>query len=240
MRKALFTTNTDLSVDYFFNHNWDIYTYNESSGTNTYDVVYFRDPFNDKNLITQKEEMDSLIRRFKNSKIIDSTLSYQDMIDTEDKLNQYKIYGDFMPKTFLPSNTQFVPGEYIAKKRISQRAKDIIFEIDHPLNDDWIYQELLEIKEELRVYAVFKRPQATIKTSKAFGKVKVIGGRKLKNEEIKFAEEIAKMSSLDFIGMDIAVLKNGNLKLIEVNRSPQFKRFAELYGEDYFSPLLDI
>jgi PleD family two-component response regulator len=36
------------------------------------------------------------------------------------------------------------------------------------------------------------------------------------------------------------ILKNGELKLIEVNRSPQFKRFIEMYDESPLSGILNI
>ena len=101
----------------------------------------------------------------------------------------------------------------------------------------------MDIQEELRVYAIFGNPveQATIKTSKSpESKVKVVGKRQLTEKEKDICKKIAVLSGLDFIGIDLAVLKNGELKLIEVNRSPQFKRFVEMYGESPLSEILNI
>ena len=133
-------------------------------------------------------------------------------------------------------------GKHLAKPRISQRAKDILLHLDREIDDGWIIQELLDIKEELRVYAIFGEvvPQATIKTSKASGKVKVVGGRLLNAKEKDFCKKIAELSKLDFIGVDLAILKNGDLKCIEVNRSPQFSRFIEIYGEKPLLPILNL
>ena len=67
--------------------------------------------------------------------------------------------------------------------------------------------------------------------------------RELKSQGVKekdICKKIAVLSRLDFIGIDLAVLKNGELKLIEVNRSPQFKRFVEMYGESPLSEILNI
>ena len=46
----------------------------------------------------------------------------------------------------------------------------------------------------------------------------------------KTPEYVARLSKLDFIGIDVARIGDGSLKLIEVDRSPQFKRFTEITG----------
>ena len=186
-----------------------------------------------------KEYVENALKTFHFSKSIDNITTYEQIESFEDKYRQYMLYSDYMPNTFLPSNGTFCNGKHLAKKRISQRAKDIYFS-EANFDDSYIIQDLMDIQEELRVYAIFGNPveQATIKTSKSpESKVKVVGKRQLTEKEKDICEKIATLSGLDFIGIDLAVLKNGELKLIEVNRSPQFKRFVEMYGE---SPLFEI
>lgn len=245
--KAIFTTKKDLSAEYFAKNNWDVYLYDtgtlkDKAPIKDYGAVYFRDPFNDSTLNLDIVALDNLITQFSAARSIDGIRSYDDMITFEDKWNQAQKYSDFTPKTYLPSQIEFIKGQHLAKKRISQRAKDILFELDGRLDDQWIIQELLDIKEELRVYAVFSQviPQATIKASKINGKVKVIGARELNAKEIEFCSRIAEKSGLDFIGIDLAVLEGSDLRLIEVNRSPQFKRFVELYGEEPLTGILSL
>ena len=242
--KAVITTKKDLSATFFEKHEWDIYLYDELSGRNSdYDVVYLRDPFNDQEISPRaKEYVENALKTFHFSKSIDNITAYEQMESFEDKYRQYMLYSDYMPNTFLPSNGTFRNGEHLAKKRISQRAKDIYFS-EANFDDSYIIQDLMDIQEELRVYAIFGNPveQATIKTSKSpESKVKVVGKRQLTEKEKDICGKIATLSGLDFIGIDLAVLKNGELKLIEVNRSPQFKRFVEMYGESPLSEILNI
>lgn len=238
--KALVTTAKDLSSEWFEKHGWDIILYGSDS-KKEYETVYFRDPFNDDTV--SEESVRTSLANIHGSRSIDGIESFEDMLSCEDKYNQYQLYRDWMPATFLPSETQFVQGRHLAKKRISQRAKDILFDItDVEIDDNWIFQEIMDIVEELRVYAVLGNviPQASIKSSKINGKVKVIGKKDLSEKELEFCKEISDKSGLDFIGIDVAVLSDGSLKLIEVNRSPQFKKFVELYGEAPLLGILDI
>lgn len=242
--KAIITTKKDLSATFFEQHGWDIYLYNELSGHDcNYDVVYLRDPFNDQEIsLRAKEYVENALKTFHFSKSIDNITTYEQIESFEDKYRQYMLYSDYMPNTFLPSNGTFCNGKHLAKKRISQRAKDIYFS-EANFDDSYIIQDLMDIQEELRVYAIFSNPveQATIKTSKSpESKVKVVGKRQLTEKEKDICKKIAVLSRLDFIGIDLAVLKNGELKLIEVNRSPQFKRFVEIYGESPLSEILNI
>ncbi|MCQ2571118.1 MAG: ATP-grasp domain-containing protein [Candidatus Saccharibacteria bacterium] len=239
--KAIITTRKDLSADIFRRHGWDVFIYGSDYGDSSkYDIVYFRDPFNDIGVL-DKTVAERAIGLFKNARSIDNVTSFDYLYELEDKFNQYKMYRDLMPATFLPYECEFVKGRHLAKKRISQRSKDIYFDCPEQLGDDWIIQELLDIKEELRVYVVFGEviPQATIK-AKVDGKVKIVGGRILNENEISLCKEIARRSNLNFIGIDLAVLNNGELKLIEVNRSPQFIRFSEIYNESVLTGILDI
>lgn len=244
--KALITTKKDLSADIFARHGWSVFLYDSFNERDIdgeqFNMVYFRDPFNDDSIENYKYRIDMVINQFSEAKSIDEIRSFDDMKRIEDKWSQALLYGDLMPSTSLYSDCDFILGKHLAKKRISQRAKDIVFAPNDTLNDDWIMQELLNIKEELRVYSVFGEvlPEATIKTSKTTGKVKVINKRRLSDEEVVFCKQVAKKSNLDFIGIDLAILQNSDLKLIEVNRSPQFKRFVDYYGDTTLSAILDI
>lgn len=242
--KAVITTVKDLSADIFREHGWNIYFYDKlPENSMYYDTIYMRDPFNDYNVAFHAEKyVENALKVFRFSKSIDNITTYKQMEFFEDKYHQFIQYSDFMPNSFLPSDGAFCDGRHLAKKRISQRAKDIYFSKAN-FDDSYIIQDLMDIQEELRIYAVFGDlvEQATIKTSKSpSSKVKVIGKRYLTEKEKEMCRKIAVVSRLDFIGIDLAVLRNGNLKLIEVNRSPQFKRFVELCGEFSLSKILDI
>ena len=242
--KAIITTVKDLSADIFGEHGWDIYFYDKLPKSDpTYDTIYLRDPFNDENIAPYaKQYVEDALRAFRFLRSIDSITSYDQMKSFEDKYNQFMLYSEYMPNTFLPSAGEFCEGEHLAKKRISQRAKGIYFEKAN-FDDSYIIQDLMDIQEELRVYAIFGNlvEQATIRSSKSpDSKVKVVGKRNLTEKEKEICGKIVTLSKLDFIGIDLAVLKNGELKLIEVNRSPQFKRFVELYGEAPLSGILDL
>ena len=241
--KILVTTPKDLSSDLFAEHGWEIVQYGSGApGDREYEIVYYRDPFNDDN-VSEKMVEESL-KKVHGQRSIDNIKTYAEMLLFEDKYNQYKTYHDLMPKTFLPSEFYHLEkSNYLAKKRISQRSKDIIFDLsDDRIDDNYIIQEIIDIDEELRVYIIFGEiiQQATIKSSKINGKVKVIGKRDLSEIELSFCQVIAERTKLDFIGIDLAVLKDGGVKLIEVNRSPQFLKYAELYGEESLSGILDL
>lgn len=246
MEKAIVTTKTDASARFFRENGWKVYLYDSIEDDffeQKNNLIYYRDPFNDVSYRPDEQKTNYLIGKFNHIRSIDGITSFNDLLLIEDKWVQAKNYENYMPKTKLFSQVTFIPGKHIAKKRISQRSKDILFDLeDHQLDDNWIVQELLRIKEELRVYAVFGNviPEATIKTSKLDGKVKVVGGRKLKAKEIEICETIAKKSGLDFLGIDLVVLENGETKVLEVNRSPQFSRFVEIFGEKPLAGILKI
>jgi len=134
--KALFTTEKDYSSEHFKNHGWDVFLYKNLPVLGDYKIVYFRDPFNDANYQPDENAINSLIGRFSQARSIDGIRTFGDIYSFEDKWNQAQIYGELGPKTFLPSVCEFVPGRMLAKKRISQRAKDILFEVDRPKDDN--------------------------------------------------------------------------------------------------------
>lgn len=242
MRKLLYTTHTDLSIEYFTD--WDIDYYdNPCPNPQSADLVYFRDPFNDDSYTPNPEQINRLIKYHQGSKIVDHLTSFPDIVKAEDKYLQSQQYGDLYPNTWLPSQQAFTPGKHLAKPRISQRAKDILFVInDRKLDDNWIIQDLLDIKEELRVYVVNGQiiQPASIKSPKSSGKVKVIGTRPITTAEQTFVQEALSYCPLDIVGFDIAVLGNGDYKVIEANRSPQFRRYTEQTGINIAKLMNDI
>lgn len=237
--KILVTTKNDLSVNYF--SSWDVIYLEECTSTNIdilgYDIAYLRDPFNNPSVYTPDEAViDSILSKANAKYYIDRVNSFARAKRIEDKYLQYKTYGDLMPETYLATKKEFVEGEYIIKPRISQRAKNIIFTKEElikkypKIKNDLIIQKRMDIKEELRVYIVRGAvlSVACVKTSKASGRVKVVGERTLKRNEVEFALQCySKNKKLDFIGLDVAILDDLSLKLIEVNRSPQFARYVE-------------
>ena len=209
MTKILWTTKNDLSAHLF--EGWDVAFYENQEPMNPAELVYFRDPFNDENFQPVPEKIDTIINFYRNSKSIDNIRCFDDMKNIEDKYCQYKIFGeDMMPKTYLPSQIKFEVGKHLAKPRISQRAKNILFEIGNvELDDSWIIQEILPIKEEIRVYVVRGKifETVSIKSSKQFGKVKVVGVRDISEEELVFVREaVRKIPMIDFVGFDVAIL----------------------------------
>lgn len=234
--KFLYTTHTDLSEPLFRADGWSVAYYDQTNAAippSSGDLVYFRDPFNDPLYQPNPMHLDRLIASCKNCRIIDQVTCFQDLVNAEDKFLQSKTYLPFYPKTWLPSEQTFIVGQHLAKPRISQRARDILFTLDdRKLDDYWIIQELLDIAEELRIYLIGGQilPQASIKSSKSSGKVKVIGSRAISLAEQTFVRQAMQDTSLDFAGIDLAVLANGEYRLIEVNRSPQFRRYTERTG----------
>ncbi len=207
MKKVLATTNNDNSEPYFAG--WEIFKYSDEITPIECDLVYFRDPFNDPNYVANPDEINAKIGQISAQTSVDGVTSFSDMQKVEDKWLQYQDYADFMPQTWLPSTHEFRPGLDMAKPRISQRAKDILFELgDRQIDDSWIIQEKMDIQEELRIYVVRGQilKTASIKSSKSSGKVKVLGTRELSSEEYNFVNELAKYCPLDFYGLDLAIL----------------------------------
>lgn len=203
----------------------------------TFDFVYFRDPFNGANY--NIEAIDAIIKTVltmqPHARYVDQAKTLDDML-FEDKLIQYKIFEDFMPRTELLLNkSQFETGKNIIKKRISARARDIAFEFNTKyLGGDYIVQPLLDIRQEYRVYCMSGAviAEATTRSSKTPDtKVKIQAEIRLPVAVMDFAEKISgQLAKYDLVGLDIVVTKDGQLFLIEANRSCQFMAFARLTG----------
>lgn len=239
----ILTTKHDQSIEFFVGPNVTIGFFEDDdqvlkdifSGAQ-FDVIYVRDPFNGRNFQLQNIERKlQLVNAMQPSaRYVDEVRTLEDVL-FEDKWRQAQILGKFMPSTWLGGTVEFIERKHIAKKRISSRSRDIIFEKTPELNQDWIFQDILPIQEELRVYVLHGGviQLASIKKSKqSTEKTKVISVRKLTASELQFVQQVvAYLPDIDFMGLDIALTESG-LRLIEVNRSPQFKRYNELSGND--------
>lgn len=243
MQPLLFTTATDLSAPYFEAAGWQIFTYAAlPASLPPAQLVYFRDPFNDPDFIPDSTALDHLISHYAAAQSVDHIRSFRDMLSAEDKYLQSRRLGDLYPVTHLPSQRGFTPGRDLAKPRISQRAKNILFDLgDRQLDDSWLIQPRLDIQEELRVYTIGHQilDLASIKSSKSTGAVKVTGTRQLTPAEHDFIAAALKRCNFDLIGFDLACLTDDTLTLIEVNRSPQFRRYTELTGTNLAQILTD-
>lgn len=236
MRWLIVTTDEDRSRDYF---SWaDSVRYTDAIGMlhGEYDVIYFRDPFNTGEYDVEyiKSTLVHIKQQYPEAVYIDAVTRYEDLL-FEDKWRQYQLVGEFMPSTELfDTKSKFRAGSTIVKKRISARARDIIQTNEQLVDialEEYIVQEKIDIDAEYRVYTIGNRvlPFMTQKSSKTLDtKVKVLGVTKIDDAVAQFVQKIqAKLEDLDLLGYDIARTPTG-LALIEVNRSPQFKRYNEL------------
>lgn len=233
------TTQKDISLPYlendhtvvaYFEH--DPKEFESVLRERTFQVIYIRDPFNnppfDTEDITRRLEL--LYSLQPNARYIDSAQDI-DKVFFEDKWVQYQTLAEVIPETVMGKTGEIVGEGKIAKKRISARSRDILFPGDVLPGDDWIIQNALYIKEELRVYVIKGEiiPLASIKRSKANDQTtKVVGIRELTQQETDFvAKVVAKVPWMDFAGFDIVMCEEG-LYLLEANRAPQFKKYSEL------------
>jgi hypothetical protein len=210
-----------------------------------YDIVYFRDPYNVGTY--SREKINNTIQAIVESNIsayfIDTIRSIED-INIEDKWIQYEKFTPFMPSTkLLLFESDFIEGKHIIKKRISSRARDVHFEMKSEyLGDEYIFQEILPIKTEYRVYIVNNKilEFISVKTTKSpSSKVKVADIVKITPQLKSYVAKIGVyLNKLDLYGLDIALLDDGTYRLIEVNRSPQFSKYYALSGVNIADELL--
>ena len=210
-----------------------------------FDIVYVRDPFNTRNydLYSIQQLLEMLARTQSDAYFVDHTKTWQDVL-FEDKWLQYKRLGQFMPATeILAERTQFEPGRNIIKERLASRSRGLHFNLeDRMLDGNFIVQPLLHLEREYRVFVV--RGQVLDVASLRSSKTPEQKLRTLKVVDIpadvrNFAERVSKeLPEFDLLGLDIAELPDGQLVLIEANRSCQFKKFAELSGINPAAELL--
>lgn len=230
------TTPNDLSIDSFLDisgvETEVIYYGDDMQSLTDVDLVYFRDPFVVQYDIGSIERTVREVARA-GAYSIDHIKSIDDLF-FEDKWKQYLRLSSYMPNTRLLSDGVDAQG-VIIKKRISSRAKAIMFDTSEVEGDfeDYIIQDMMEIHKEYRVYCVAGNiiDTVSVKTSKTkTQKVKVDHIEPLPSDVGYLCSDIMRaIPELDFVGIDLARTPEG-LRLIEVNRAPQFKKFSELTG----------
>jgi len=219
----------------------------------SYDTVYIRSHFSQQSTLPQnfRSEIDSLVQQAKGKnpkvKFIDDMDNVDTIVAFEDKWLQYTTFGKFMPRTELYDNnlntSSFVRPVY--KNRLSSRGSGITWDREKVVGSpgNWIVQESLEIREELRVYIIFGEvyPIGAVKQSMTEGnKAQGVNSRALTQDEIKFSLNLIEQTpGLDVVGIDIASTSDGKISLMEVNRSPGFAKFYELTGFNLADKLYD-
>lgn len=246
MKNLVVTVSPDSSLDLLRSHadilvlDKDVMEISDA----LYDTVYIRSHFSQLSTLPQnfRNEIDEVVKRVKhanqNVTFIDDMDNVDAIVAFEDKWLQYRIFSTFMPRTELYDSTadisRFVLPIY--KNRLSSRGSGVTWERQNAVDskDSWIVQESLDIQEELRIYIVLGKvyPVGAVKQSMTEeAKAKSIHSRALVQDEIDFSSKIIEQSpGLDIVGIDIARTPDGELNLIEVNRSPGFAKFHELTG----------
>lgn len=217
----------------------------------TYDTVYIRSHFGHPSMSPQtyRNKIEDILDKAKRSnskvKFIDGMDNVDALVSFEDKWQQYKLFGKFMPRTVLytddtDSSTFSYP---VYKKRLSSRGNGVTWnqEEAEPWTKEWVVQESLDIAEELRIYVICDEVYdvgAVRRNKTSQQNTQVISTRKLLQNEIDFSLSImAKAPELDFVGLDIARAADRSLVLLEANRSPGFAKFSELSGVNLASVL---
>lgn len=237
---VLVTTTADLSIEQFRPFCQIILldssqSFDDSSVISRCHSVYIRSQFNNPRTMpynfTQRIDAIGRIARECRVPIIDQMGTVQEIVDFEDKWQQFQKFGEYMPRTTLATDTALDGGPVIFKKRISSRATGIAWSRREIVGDprDWVCQALLEVEEELRVYIIRGEVVdiAAVRQNKTVDqKIRVTGVRKITKEEKRFAKGVyQRYPQLDFIGIDVALTPDGP-RLIEVNRSPIFSSFT--------------
>jgi hypothetical protein len=250
-RWCIITTSADRSLNYFLESNGrfvDVLTYDQPNFDDRvapYDVVYFRDPFNKKGYDTEqiRKLVETIRTHSPDARSVDAICTYDDLL-FEDKWRQYTLFQAFMPHTELLDVPRPSDGAYVMKARLSSRSKGVYFQPTSlpDVREEYIVQAPLDITKEYRVFVMNGEVvnQAGIRTPKtAHNRMRTVGIEALNSELSAFVRQITEVSPVrDFIGCDIAETAQG-FKLIEVNRSPQFRRYNELAGVNLGTMLMD-
>jgi len=219
----------------------------------SYDTIYIRSHFSEPALTPEyfRHEIERLVQSAKTTnpkvRFIDSMDTVDTIMAFEDKWLQYETFGSFMPRTELYDESidtsSFVRPVY--KNRLSSNGSGVTWDQEKAVrsNNEWIIQESLDIEEELRIYILFGEvyPIGAVRRNMTEGhKAQAIDSRKLSEDEINFSLSLMKRSvGLDIVGIDVARTVDGELRLIEVNRSPGFAKFEELTGVNLASLLYE-
>ena len=237
MHWLIVTTDSDTSIPYFIEsrENIDAIKYGDPLPSSfDYEVVYFRDPFNtgEYNIQVIQDMVMGVVKRYPQAYFVDGIKSYDELM-IEDKWRQYEKLEAFMPPSSLLTKKSELNGEKIAKKRVSARARDIAFipeDIDGEVSE-YVLQDRLNITREYRVFSIGSKvlPITAVKSPKTpIARVKVQAEISTPAPLETFTRKIlTELPEYDFLGFDIAETEAGYV-LIEVNRSPQFKRYNEI------------
>jgi len=226
----LLINNKNVFIDFIL-LNENIKTIISKIKKNNPDYIYIRDPFNSTlDVNSSIKKLEYIMDNF-NWQYIDNISGIDDFL-FEDKFIQYKKYSKFMPKTMLLSQYNNNYKNYIVKKRISSKAKWIFFDINEIdwNKDDYIIQERIKAEKEYRIYVLknYIIPVWLIKTTKtSTTKVLVKDKTDIPFELNKFIKDIIKWNKFDLIWLDI-IYSGNKYYLLEINRSPQFKKFFKL------------
>ncbi len=214
--------------------------------TTPYDTLYIRSHFGTPSMQPQqfRREIENLAAKAKrinpDIRFIDDTDTVDKILIAEDKWRQYTTYKDFMPLTQLLNDElgQHDLKHPIYKKRLSSRSTGVTWDRENVMGapDDWIIQESITILEELRIYVIHGKvhPTGVVRQSMTSQQpTQGVRARDLEQDELDFSLAISKQArGMDLMGLDVARSINGDLYLLEVNRSPGFAVFATLTGDN--------
>lgn len=209
-----------------------------------YDTLYIRSCFGHSATLPQnfrtetKDIVHRAIQENPDIKFIDEVDTVEKILAFEDKWLQYKLFSNFMPRTQLLNDTVSIASfeRPVFKNRLSSRGNGVTWDIEKVTSfaGEWIVQESLDIAEELRVYVIRGKVYssgAVRQSMTSEQKTRVVGYRDLTQDEIDFSFAISRQANgMDIIGIDIARTSEGELRLMEANRSPGFAAFAKLTG----------
>lgn len=106
-------------------------------------------------------------------------------------------------------------------------------------------QDVMEIGRDYRVLILGRRALGAMERRAAPGKITAnysqggsVKRAELQETEMKTAMVAAKVMGLEFAGVDLIQDRNGELKLLEVNRCPQFRGFEKATGINVASELV--
>ena len=207
-----------------------------------YDTVYIRSHFSQPSTLPQvyRTEIETLVRQ---AKEVNPEVVFVDGMDTvdaivkfEDKWSQYEIFGKYMPRTARYNEGDDVSDfiRPVFKARLSSRGQGVTWNQGEATSESatWIVQETLDIQEELRIFVIHGKafPLGAIRQSMtAESTAAIMNSRELTRDEIEFAKKVVgAFPSLDIVGLDVARTIDGQLKIMEVNRSPGFAKFYAL------------
>lgn len=206
------------------------------------DKILLRDPYNTGN--NYDRYLKYLLLHYQKNILLDyKTMrtypQYEDKLFQQILLEKNNI---LCPIMFDPLLIKDYP--VIVKKRISSRSKgnfiinskEKLIEFNKNNNiKDYIIQELIKFKHDIRVLVLFKKiigsvERNAIKRDDNTMSIKMKATFPLNKDQEKLVMEIAKIWEADFLGIDLLIDHHGNTYVIEVNLSPQYSSFERITG----------